>query len=924
MNATRTQIEVQGARTHNLRDVDCRFPHYALSVVTGVSGSGKSSLAFDTVYAEGQRRYVETLPTYTRQFLAQMRKPPVTAVRNVPPALALRQGNSVNNARSTVGSVTELVDHLHLLYAGAGTTTCRNCGAHVQEWTVPRVQDWLTEHAADERIVVVGAIVPEEGVAVADLLRQLAADGHRRIYDDGTLVNVDSPEAADLLERGRLEVVLDRLKVSPDSSRLSEAIESAYGFGERVADVVLWDRRDGDAPPPRERFYDHYRCRACDTLHQPPIPALFDTQSTIGACDVCSGYGRTVGIDRFKVVPDPRRSLEDDAVACYATPSMRKHQRRLLQACELAGVPTDVPWFDLTDEQRRFVLHGDGRYGGVDGFFAALEDDRYKPHIRILIARFRGYAPCTACDGSGLSADARAVRVGGRHLGQVIQWTATRLKEWLAELELPPKLAEALDPLRTEIDHRLSYLLDAGVGYLTLDRAARTLSGGEMHRVLLATSLGRTLTDTCYVLDEPTAGLHAHDTARLLRVIERLRDIGNTVIVVEHDPDVIARAEHIVELGPGGGDLGGRVSFEGDLDGLRKSDTATGEMLRHRTPALVEEVDDADALSLTGACLNNLRNVDVRFPLEALSVVTGVSGSGKSTLINDVLHGKLQEARGQRGEPGLAPTELRGDVFDEVVMVDQSSVARSSRSCAMTLSGAYTPIRELFAGTAYASMNGLTPGTFSFNTAGGRCDRCEGTGTVAVEMHFVADVELECDVCEGRRFKDHVLAATVNGRSIADVFDMTVHEAIDFFGDQAPIRRKLEPLDRVGLSYVKLGQSTSQMSGGELQRLKLASYVGKSRGRTKRLFLFDEPTVGLHLRDVERLLGALRELIDEGNTVIVVEHNLDLVAASDWNVDLGPGPGADGGRVLYQGPVAGLVNVEGSRTAEHLRALVEA
>lgn len=923
MSAPGRAIEVVGAHTHNLRGVDCSFPHYALSVVTGVSGSGKSSLAFDTVYAEGQRRYVETLPTYTRQFLAQMRKPPVTAVRNVPPALALRQGSGAGGARSSVGSVTEIVDHLHLLYAGAGETTCKACGSFVQDWTVPRVIDWLVAEADKERILVVGTIVPEEGTEVADLLRQLAADGHRRLYDQGALIDMDSADVTELLGRGALRVVLDRLSVSADSSRLAEAIEAAYRFGERVTDVVLWDRREGDAMPPEQRFYDHHRCRVCDTMHQPPIPALFDTQSTIGACDTCGGFGRTVGIDHAKVIPDPRRTLEDDAVACFTTPSMRKHQRRLISECERAGVPTNVAWFELDDDAHRFVMHGDGRYRGIEGFFADLEEDRYKPHIRILIARYRGYAPCVVCEGSGLSPDARAVRVGGRHLGRVLQLRVEDARGWLAALALPAALAEALKALLLELDNRLQFLEDAGVGYLTLDRAARTLSGGEMHRVLLATSLGRMLTDTCYVLDEPTAGLHPHDTARLLKVIERLRDVGNTVIVVEHDPDVILRAEHIVELGPAGGDLGGRVTYEGGVAGLAESDTATGEMLRRRAPTLVAAVDASSRLEVEGACLHNLRDVRVGFPHGALSVVTGVSGSGKSTLIHDVLYAKLQEARGQRSETTLGPTTVRGDVFDEIVMVDQGAIARSTRSCAMTLSGAYTPIRELFAGSAYASMNGLTPGHFSFNTPGGRCDRCEGTGTVAIEMHFVADVELVCDVCEGRRFQDHVLAATYEGHSIADVFEMTIAEAIRAFGAHASIARKLEPLERVGLGYIKLGQSTSQMSGGELQRVKLASYVGKAgRSRSHRLFLFDEPTVGLHLRDVDRLLGALRELVAEGNTVIVVEHNLDLIAACDWIVDLGPGPGVAGGRVVYEGPAAGILNVSESLTGDHLRALV--
>ncbi|MFT4704816.1 MAG: excinuclease ABC subunit A [Bradymonadia bacterium] len=914
-------IEVVGAETHNLKNASCTVPHNALTVISGVSGSGKSSLAFDTIYAEGQRRYVETLSTYARQFLQQMKKPPVRAVRNVPPALALQQGNSVNNARTSVGSVTEIDDHLRLLYAGAGATFCRNCGDSVVAWSVTMVADRLVEEHASERILVVGAIVPEAEQQTGDLLRQLAAEGHRRVYHEGALIEIDAPEAADLLKLGRLRVVMDRLKVEPESSRLAEAIERAYGFGERIADVLQWDKREDGEAPPELRFYDHHRCTSCDTLHQPPIPALFDTASQAGACNVCEGFGRTTGIDLTRVVPDPRRTLGGDAIACFQTPTMRKHQRSLVQACERHGVPTDVPWGKLSRIDRNFVLKGGDGFGGVHGFFESLAKDRYKPHIRILIAKYRGYAECNECDGSGLSADARAVRIGDEHLGAVTQRRIEEALEWVQNLPLDDELTKAMKPLVKEIAARLTFLVDAGVGYLTLARLARTLSGGEMHRVLLATSLGRMLTDTCYVLDEPTAGLHPHDTARLLKVIERLRDLGNTVVVVEHDPDVIERAQHVIELGPAGGEHGGEVVFEGSVEELRETDTATAEMLRARRVTLCDEVDPVGWLTLHDACLHNVQGANVRFPHAKLSVVTGVSGSGKSTLINDVLFSKLMETRGQRARTDIGPATITGDVFDEVVMVDQGSMSKSSRSCPMSLSGAYTPIRELYAGSAYAQLNGLTPGTFSFNTAGGRCDRCEGKGTVAIEMHFVADVELTCDVCDGRRFKDSVLAATYHGESIADVFDMTVAQAAEFFGALAPITRRLEPMVRVGLGYVKLGQATSQMSGGELQRLKLASYVGKSARKNQRLFLFDEPTVGLHMRDVEVLVAAMRELVDAGNTVIVVEHNMDLVAACDWVVDLGPGPGEAGGDVVYEGPVGGLLACAESLTATHLRPL---
>ncbi len=912
-------IHVDEARTNNLKGVSCRFPHGRMTVVTGVSGSGKSSLAFDTVYAEGQRRYVETLSTYARQFLQQMRKPPVKAVRNVPPALALRQGNSVSGARSTVGSVTEVTEHLQLLFAGAGSTVCKQCGAPVTTWTPGTVVDWLVNNGDGERVIVLGTVRPLEDQGIAPLLRDLVADGYRRVLDEGRLVDLDAPEAADLLERDELRVVIDRLRIEADSQRLADSIETAFAFGERIADIVRWD----DSERTEWRFYDHHRCDVCATMHHEPIPALFEVQSTIGACGRCGGYGRTVGIDHHKVVPDPRLSIADGAVACFQTASMRKHRRRLVSAFERLGFPVDVPWVDLPTAAQEVVFRGDADFLGVRGFFRSLEDDRYKPHIRILIARYRGYADCEECDGSGLSADARAVRIEGAHLGHVQRKTVTDMARWVRELELPGELAVALDPLITELHSRLTFLEDAGVGYLAVNRQARTLSGGEMHRVLLATSIGRMLTDTCYVLDEPTAGLHARDTARLMGVVRRLRDIGNTVIVVEHDPDVIREADHIVELGPAGGDAGGTLLYEGAFEGLRETDTPTGTMIRSGTQ-LVEVASRPDGfLALEGACVNNLRNVSVSFPRGQLSVVTGVSGSGKSSLVVDALHAKLMEARGQREQAALAPTVLHGDSFDEVVLVDQSSIPRSVRSCALTFSGAYGPVRDLFSATPHARANGLKAGAFSFNTAGGRCERCDGTGVMTVEMHFIADVRLPCDVCDGKRFQPHVLATRYEGRTIADVFAMTVSSAIEFFSGSRSVVRRLEPLEKVGLGYVKLGQPTSELSGGELQRLKLASYVGKAGGGAARLFIFDEPTVGLHMQDVRQLVVALRELTAAGHTIIVVEHNLDLVAASDWVVDLGPGPGAEGGRLVYEGRVAGLMEVAASFTGQDLRASLD-
>jgi len=926
-------IEVVGARTHNLRSVDCAIPRGKLTVVTGVSGSGKSSLAFDTVYAEGQRRYVETLSTYARQFLAQMRRPPVTAVRNVPPALALRQGNGLSNARSTVASVTELDDHLALLFARAGRVVCRGCGGVVAPYRTHDIVAWLRDNARDERVVVVGRVSPGEDEEVAILLRQLASEGYRRLVVDGELVDIDEVAVLDTLADATLDVVVDRLVVRDGDVRVIEAVEAALHMGEHVCEVLLWDRTGDDGKRPVRRFYSGFRCSACDTLHTEPIPALFHTQSALGACTVCEGYGRTVGVDVEKVVPNPTLSLEDGAVVCFSSPISRGMKGKMLKACAERGVPIDIPWRALRREDRSFVMRGDGDYVGVDGFFAKLSEDRRKPQKRIYVARFRAYTDCATCDGSGLSDDARSVFVDGTRLSDVWKLRVDEARAWADALTLDGELEVALASMLQEIRDRLRYLDESGVGYLTLDRKARTLSGGEMHRVLLATSVGRMLTDTCYVLDEPTAGLHAADTERLMEVIRRLRDVGNTVVVVEHDPDVIEHADWIIELGPLGGEQGGEIVYQGPVDGLRARDetTMTGRMLRARGWSLRSAaldpatLDGLPSLEIIGATMHNLHGERVRFAKGAFNCVTGVSGSGKSTLVVEALFGKLTAARGDRESSALSIVEVRGDTFDELVMVDQGSISRSSRSCALTYSGAYTAVRELFAASPESVAAGLSPGHFSFNTAGGRCDACEGTGTMTVEMHFIADIDLVCPDCDGQRFLPNVLSVRVGGKNIGDVFSMTVDQAIAFFSDRAPIVRRLEPLQRVGLGYVRLGQPTTQLSGGELQRLKLASYIGRGRVDTggERLFIFDEPTVGLHLYDVEILVRAIRELTEAGHTVIVVEHNLDLVSASDWTVDLGPGPGPDGGHVVYQGPSVSLPGAEGSVTGAHLRQSME-
>ena len=916
----RDDIIVRGAETHNLKTIDVAIPRGALTVVSGVSGSGKSSLAFDTLYAEGQRRYVETLSTYARQFLHPMPKPPVGSISNIPPAVALRQGSSISNAKSTVATLTELLDHLQVLFARAGEVVCKACGSTVVPFNVPRTVEWLQQHARGERVLIVATARPNAD-GMGDLLRQLIADGYQRAWLEGEVVEIESEASISLVRAAQVEVIIDRLAVEDDALRLREALEAAFKFAEGAVSVVFWDR-ETEGRREQRTFHRGWVCSGCGTAHKEPMPSLFHPFNALGACGRCEGFGRSVGLDPYKTVPDPTLTLERGALAIFDIPSARRPRKQLLEWCMAEGIAIDIPWLRLSQANQNRILYGDKGWGGAAGWLEEILADRTLGGIRFHAMRYRSFTVCSECQGSGLNADARAVRIAGLHLGNILALRIDEALLWAQAIALAPALQKALERLITEVRERLGYLAEAGLGYLTLMRQAKTLSGGEIHRVILATSLGRMLTDTLYVLDEPTAGLHPHDTERMMQVVEKLRDIGNTVVVVEHDPDVIRRAQHVVELGPFGGDRGGEVLFSGTVEGLQHSATPTGELLRKRSLTFTGTAPShSSVLTIKAAHLHNIQGVEVHFPHGGLTVVTGVSGSGKSTLVHDLLYAHLESRRGSGPADGLPPAEVTGDIFSEVVMVDQSSISRSSRSSALTFSGAYSVFRDMYAALPDSNVARLTASHFSFNVAGGRCERCEGAGVLSVEMVFFADVEIPCDVCEGRRFTPAVLAPKLRGLSIDQLFECTVQEALERFSDSGPVTRRLEPLARVGLGYIRLGQSTTQMSGGELQRLKLASYLGQSTASNAAgaLFIFDEPTVGLHMRDVEQLVDAMRQLTAMGHTVIVVEHNLDLVAASDWVVDMGPGAGPDGGAVVYQGPVEGLLSVDGSRTGFHLR-----
>lgn len=917
-------IELRGVRTHNLKGVDVDIPRFALTIVSGVSGSGKSSLAFDTLYAEGQRRYTESLSTYARQFLQQMERPPVDSIHNVQPALALRQKNDVSNARSTVGTITEVDDHLQLVFSHAGVTHCPNGHGPVRRDTVMNVVDQLLQLEDGARVVLVGVVEATEEEHRAAVLKQLVQEGYRRLYIDRETVEIDdASEFERLVELEKFPVVVDRLALrADDRQRVAEAVETGFSVGRGRIEVFEHD--DPDAAP--HVFDQAFRCNVCSEEFVEPQPALFTFNSSLGACPNCNGFGKTIGLDFKKVIPNPNLTILDGAVAAFSTPKYSSWQRKLVDAMRDEGIPLDIPYRKLDNKWQRFVREGKKGSGwqGIRGFFKDLKKKQYKTHVRIFLAKYRGYDDCEACQGTRLSAAARNVRFHDHLISDFWEMRIEQARDWFHENDLTAQEEAAVGIVVEEIRDRLDYLFEVGVGYLPVGRPSRTLSGGEMQRIHLTTSLGRSLTDTLYVLDEPTAGLHARDSARLLEVLYRLRDLGNTVVVVEHDPEIIRGGDYVVELGPLGGEKGGELVFQGPMSTFRKSDTLTAKSLEARLiVAGRNRAEPTETIRIVGALENNLDNLTVEIPKERLTAVTGVSGSGKSTLMHTILYNGWRRSQGQGGVDAGTVEALEGlEDFDEVVMMDQASLGRSSRSNPMSYTKAYDDIRKVYADTRSAKLAGLTAGDFSFNSPGGRCEDCQGLGYQTIDMHFIADVEVLCETCNGRRFTKKVLDVDYRGHNIHDVFRMTVDEGIEFFEGHRALLRKLRPLQQVGLGYVRMGQTTSTLSGGEAQRVKLATYIaaGQKRGETKPVFfIFDEPTVGLHYADVETLVLALRKLIDLGHTVAVIEHNIDLIAQCDHIIDLGPDAGPRGGKLVASGSPEEVAATEGSVTGQYLR-----
>jgi excinuclease ABC subunit A len=942
-------IIVRGARVNNLKNVSFHIPVEKLTVVTGVSGSGKSSLAFDTIYAEGQRRYVESLSAYARQFLERMDKPDVDEVLGIPPAIAIRQKNSTRNPRSTVGTQTEVYDYLRLLYARVGITYCRVCGREVRkdspESAAHEVLEALPEGArfyvlfpaesglraeengaaksatkAKKKAARQPASATPDRRAVTAHVMSLMQRGFTRLLAGGEPLELRSPDDYTRPDFVDFYVLVDRLVARADvRERLVDSFETCFteGHGQSVV-------RTAEEEPRALRFNERFECKYDGTLYAQPEPRLFSFNNPYGACPTCQGFGNTIGLDTDLVIPNPALSLAEGAVEPWTKPQYEWARTELKRFCKQEKIPFDVPFQELAKQQQRAVIDGRGGFSGVRGFFEWLETKKYKLHVRVFLAKYRGYTLCPDCGGGRLRQEARDVRVGGRTLPEVSSLAIKDAAVFFDSLELSPEQSAIADKVLFEVRRRLKFLVDVGLDYLTLDRLASTLSGGESQRIQLATNLGSSLVGALYVLDEPSIGLHPRDSERLIKLLHNLRDIGNTVLVVEHDEEMMRAADHILDIGPAAGELGGKVIYEGDFEGLLKSGaTLTGKYLRgeveikepkQRRPAKKKK------LAVRGASEHNLKDVDVDIPLEMFVCVTGVSGSGKSTLVHDVVYAGMKKQRGEwQGQVGSFRELAGGQHVDDVVLVDQSPIGRTPRSNPVTYIKVYDAIREVFSQTRDAQGKGLDPSHFSFNVPGGRCDVCEGDGTVTVEMQFLADVELVCEECKGTRFKPQVLDVRYRGKNINDVLNMTVREAMNFFRDTTRIANRLRVLDDVGLGYLRLGQSATTLSGGEAQRVKLASYLSKRTG-AKTLYIFDEPTTGLHFEDINKLLAAFRTLVEAGGSLLVIEHNLDVIKTADHLIDLGPEGGDAGGRLVATGTPEQVMRVPESHTGRFLAA----
>jgi excinuclease ABC subunit A len=960
-------IVVRGARVHNLKNIDFTIGHNTLTVVTGVSGSGKSSLAFDTIYAEGQRRYVESLSAYARQFLERIEKPDADVIDGIAPAVAIRQKNSTRNPRSTVATATEIYDYLRLLFARVGRTFCLKCGQEVKKDAVDEVADTILGMEEETRLQVLFPLQStptrsadtatkngrgrkknraEESRLPSDVLKTRLLDlrtrGFNRLYQKGQIFEFSTPESLlDIDFNSPVFVLVDRLVVAADArTRIVDAIETGY----RESGEVIFETapREGEAPQ-QFRFSQRFECKRDHIRYEEPEPILFSFNNPYGACPRCQGFGNTIDFDLDLVIPDQSKTLNDGAIEPWTKPKYRPLFTELKRFAKQVKIPLDVPWSELDPEQQKLIVDGEGKFPGVRGFFNHLERKKYKLHVRVFLSRYRGYSVCTTCGGARLRPEAQQVKINGRNICEVCSMTVEQASDFFQSLELRPQEAAIADKLLVEIRERLRFLNDVGLEYLTLDRLASTLSGGEAQRIQLATSLGSRLVGTLYVLDEPSIGLHSRDTHRLIKILHNLRDLGNTILVVEHDPDIMKSSDRILDLGPGAGENGGKVIATGTYAEIKKNPASlTGrylaEDLRIQLPNNRRK-PGPQSIEIRGARAHNLKSIDLKIPLGMIVAITGVSGSGKSSLLHDVLYQALVSAKKQtNGSQPPAPywDSIEGaDYLDDVVLVDQSPIGRTPRSNPVTYIKAFDGIRDLFASLPESQKRGFSAGHFSFNIPGGRCETCQGDGTVTVEMQFLADVELVCEECKGTRYKPQVLDVRYRGKNIHEVLNLTVKEALKFFAEAPKITEKLRVLEEVGLGYLRLGQSATTLSGGEAQRMKLAAHLqpaareigrpssmGSPQRKRRILYIFDEPTTGLHFDDVSKLLSAFRRLIDAGGSIVVIEHNLEVIKTADWVIDLGPEGGERGGYVVGTGTPEAIAKLPNSYTGKYLAAVL--
>ena len=941
-------IRIRGARQHNLKEVNLDLPRRAFTVITGPSGSGKSSLALDTLFAEGQRRYVESLSTYAKQFLERMEKPDVDSIEGISPAVSIEQKNPTKSSRSTVGTATEVYDYMRLLWARVGRTHCPVCDHHVQPDTVSSAVDRVLGLGRGVRIQVAFPLPRSEEIKHDLVVSNLRELGFVRLLVDGVQVDISGPDAdqpddftVDLTKAEELLVIVDRIKTDPhDIGRLADSLGTCFVEGEGEA-IVLFsaDRNEGEGKtafplraPDRLLFTEHFRCpEHPEAVFLEPTPQLFSFNNPYGTCSLCTGFGATLDYDPDLIIPVPTRSLADNAVDPWSAPRYKRERTKLKEFGTHSGISLYSPWEELPKKFREEVLYGAKGFKGVIPFLVSREKKRYKQYIRVWLRKYQAPKACRECGGARIRREALNVRVSGRTIAEVSELALEDLALWLRQLDLTSMEAQISETIIRELNARVGFLVDVGLGYLSLSRQMRTLSGGEAQRINLANSLGSALDDTLYVLDEPTVGLHPRDTGALLKLLKKLRSSGNTVVVVEHDTQAIWASDHVVELGPASGERGGEVVFEGTAEELELQDTVTGRYISGRSPIVREEGPrsvSGPSLRLKGATQHNLKSVDVEIPLGTMTLVTGVSGSGKSTLVHDVLY---RAAERELGSGETSAKEHLGEVVgqydalegleyvDEVVLVDQAPIGRTPRSNPVTYIKAWDAVRKLFAAAPISRERGYTPGHFSFNVDGGRCEECKGAGAVEVEMIFMADVYVPCEACSGQRYKREVLDVKVRGKTIAEVLELTIDEAIRFFIRERRLGKSLWQLQQVGLGYLRLGQPATTLSGGESQRLKVARELARVSGKKgRKLYILDEPTTGLSGEDVRKLVEVLGRLVESGNTVLVIEHNLDVIRVADWVIDLGPGAGTQGGQIVGAGRPEAIADIPESFTGRYL------